>query len=82
MLVAGYGVFRELRSGQSKKGNDYNLLELGADDYRSCTLFVEPELVSKVRSFKEGDVVQVNITLESVYGQGLRSTLRAIDYKK
>lgn len=80
MVCVAKGKFREFRELTSKKGNKFFLLELGADDYRAVTLFVPENKVSVVNSFRDGDNVAVQFTLESRMS-GLNATLIDIEKK-
>lgn len=48
MVYIGTGLMKDFRSGTSKNGNEYNLLELAGEDYAKHTIFVPAEKVALV----------------------------------
>ena len=80
MVSVARAKFREFRKCVSKKGNSFNMLDLGADDYRAVSMFVPDDLVPLCQNFKEGDDVLVNFTLESRIS-GLNATLQGLEKK-
>lgn len=81
MIVTGMAVFKGYRSGISKAGNSYSLLELGGADYEKCSISVPDDFVSRMAEFKDGDSVAVSISLTSRYGGGLSGNLKSIQKK-
>ena len=79
MVSVARAKFREFRKCISKKGNAFNMLDLGADDYRAVSMFVPDDKIQLCEKFKEGDDVTVQFTLESRMS-GLSATL--IDLEK
>lgn len=77
MIYTGKGIVRDLRSGTSKKGNAYNLLELGGEDYAKHTVFVPEDKVPAVKTIPLGSWVLVQISVEDT-GSGSRTALAAI----
>lgn len=80
MICAARGVFREFRKCVSKKGNSFNMLDLGASDYRPVSMFVPDDKIHLVENLKEGDAISVQFTLESRMS-GLSATLQDIEKK-
>lgn len=81
MVYVGKGIVRDLRSGTSKKGNQYNLLELGGEDFARHTVFVPEAMVSQVKAFSPGSWVMVKITCEDG-SSGSRTSLSEIQAAK
>lgn len=81
MVYIGTGLVKDFRSGVSKNGNEYNLLELAGEDYAKHTVFVPPDKVSDVRKFSLGTWVIVKIACEDG-ASGSRTSLTAIEQKK
>ena len=83
MLVVGYGQFRGVRHLTSKKnGTPFNLAEFGSEDYRALSVFVSDDMVQELNKYHDGDLVQIGITAESIYGGGTRLTLNSIQMRK
>lgn len=77
MVYVGKGIIRDLRSGTSKKGNGYNLLELGGEDFARHTIFVPVDMLPEVKAFPVGTWVMVKISIEDS-SAGARTSLSEI----
>lgn len=81
MVYIGTGLMKDFRSGTSKNGNEYNLLELAGEDYAKHTVFVPAEKVADVKKYALGTWVIVKIACEDGLS-GSRTSLAAIEQKK
>lgn len=81
MVYVGIGLVKNFRSGVSKNGNEYNLLELAGEDYAKHTVFVPPDKVLDARKFPSGTWVIVKIACEDGVS-GSRTSLASIELKK
>lgn len=81
MVYVGTGLVKSFRSGTSKNGNEYNLLELAGEDYAKHTIFVSSEKVAEVRRIPVGTWVLAKIVCEDSVS-GSRTSLSEIQVKK
>lgn len=81
MVYVGKGIVRQLRSGTSQKGNSYNLLELGGEDFARHTVFVPLDMVSQVQAIPVNTWVMVKVSCEDT-SSGSRTTLSEIQLSK